>query len=130
MLTLTGVATLDDYEVALRQIHYSNDSNNPDTVDRLVEVVVNDGVNTSNVAAAVIGVVPGERPTDPRPRTVRRLCRERDAHWSALPATPLSPASTIPTPPRRSCASPTAQIPGDGDTLTVGQYHQRHGQQA
>ena len=58
VLTLTGTATLDDYEAALRQIRYSNDSDNPDTVDRLIEVVVNDGVNTSNVAAAVIGVVP------------------------------------------------------------------------
>ena len=58
VLTLAGTATLDDYEAALRQIRYSNDSDNPDTVDRLIEVTVNDGANTSNVAAAVIGVVP------------------------------------------------------------------------
>ena len=57
VLTLTGTATLDDYEVALQQIHYTNDNDNPDTQDRLIEVVVNDGVNTSNVAAAVITVV-------------------------------------------------------------------------
>ena len=57
MLTLTGEATLDDYEVALQQIHYSNTSDNPATEDRLIEVVVSDGVNTSNVAAAVITVV-------------------------------------------------------------------------
>ena len=57
MLTLTGTATLDDYEAALQQVRYSNDSDNPDTEDRLIEVVVNDGVNTSNVAAAVISVV-------------------------------------------------------------------------
>ena len=58
VLTLTGNATLDEHEAALRQIRYSNDSDNPDTVDRLIEVIVNDGVNTSNVAAAVIGVMP------------------------------------------------------------------------
>ena len=45
-------------KLALQQIRYSNDSDNPDTVDRLIEVVVNDGVNTSNVAAAVISVMP------------------------------------------------------------------------
>ena len=38
VLTLSGTATLDDYEAALRQIRYSNDSDNPDTVDRLIEV--------------------------------------------------------------------------------------------
>ena len=57
VLTLTGAATLDEYEVALQQVHYSNTSDNPATEDRLIEVVVSDGVNTSNVAAAVITVV-------------------------------------------------------------------------
>ena len=57
VLTLTGMATLDEYEAALQQVHYSNTSDNPATEDRLIEVVVSDGVNTSNVAAAVITVV-------------------------------------------------------------------------
>jgi hypothetical protein len=57
VLTLTGIASLDDYELALQQILYSNDNDNPNTEDRLIEVVVSDGVNTSNVAAAVITVV-------------------------------------------------------------------------
>ena len=57
MLTLTGAGTRDEYEAALLQVRYSNPSDNPATHDRLIEVVVSDGVNTSNVAAAVITVV-------------------------------------------------------------------------
>ena len=56
VLTLSGPATADEYELALRQISYSNSGDDPATEDRLIEVVVNDGANDSNVAAAVIGV--------------------------------------------------------------------------
>src|SRR4030095_1365168 len=56
ILTLTGVATLADYQTALQQILYSNSGDNPGTDDRVIDVVVNDGTNDSNVAAAVIGV--------------------------------------------------------------------------
>ena len=56
VLTLTGVGTLAEYETALKQIFYSSTSNDPGTEDRLIEVVVNDGANNSNVAAALISV--------------------------------------------------------------------------
>ena len=46
-----------EYETALQQILYSSTSDNPGTEDRLIEVVVNDGANNSNVAAALISVI-------------------------------------------------------------------------
>jgi len=56
VLTLTGSATPAEYEAALQQIQFSNTGDDPVTDDRLIEVIVNDGANNSNVAAAVIGV--------------------------------------------------------------------------
>jgi hypothetical protein len=62
VVTLTGHATLDEYETALTQIAYSSTSDDPPTEDRLIEVVVNDGANDSNVAAAPVS----RRRTTPR----------------------------------------------------------------
>ena len=56
VLTLTGTGTRADYETALTQICYSNTSDDPVAGDRLIEVVVNDGVNNSNLAGAIISV--------------------------------------------------------------------------
>ena len=49
-------ATLAEYETALKQIRYSNTSDDPVAGDRLIEVVVNDGANDSNLAVAIISV--------------------------------------------------------------------------
>ncbi len=57
VLTLTGHATLDEYEAALQQILYSNTSDDPATEDRLIEVVVNDGANNSQAVTALLTVV-------------------------------------------------------------------------
>ena len=56
MLTLTGTGTRAEYEAALTQIRYSNTSDDPVAGDRLIEVVVNDGANDSNLAVAIISV--------------------------------------------------------------------------
>ncbi len=42
-LTLTGSAALGDYQAVLATLHYHNDSLDPGTALRLVEVVANDG---------------------------------------------------------------------------------------
>ena len=81
VLTLTGTATLDDYELALQRVLYANANDNPNTEDRLIEVVVSDGVNTSNVAAAVITVLPMNDAPAVVPRG-HRLCRERIARFA------------------------------------------------
>ena len=56
VLTLTGTAARADYEAALTQIRYSNTSDDPVAGDRVIEVVVNDGTNNSNLAVSIISV--------------------------------------------------------------------------
>ena len=46
--TLTGSATLAEYETAIRSITYTNSSEIPDTTTRTVSFTVNDGDNNSN----------------------------------------------------------------------------------
>ncbi len=53
-ITLTGSATIADYQTAINQIVYDNTSGTPDRTDRLVNVTVNDGVTDSNTAVATI----------------------------------------------------------------------------
>ena len=55
-IILTGTATRAEYQAALELIVFGNTSDAPDTTDRVVEVVVNDGVDTSNTATATIHV--------------------------------------------------------------------------
>jgi uncharacterized repeat protein (TIGR01451 family) len=53
-ITLTGVATLAQYQLAVRSILYSNSLGSPSLVDRIVNVVVNDGFANSNTATTTI----------------------------------------------------------------------------
>ena len=55
-ITLTGSASKSDYEAALERIRYDNTSTNPDSADRIITVVVNDGTDDSNVATATISI--------------------------------------------------------------------------
>jgi hypothetical protein len=56
VLTLTGVATLAQYEAALQAISFSNTNANMGGPNRIINVVVNDGVDNSNVAVATISI--------------------------------------------------------------------------
>ncbi|WP_145391305.1 cadherin-like domain-containing protein [Stieleria neptunia] len=55
-LTLTGTATLAQYEAALRSITYTNTSDNPSTSTRTVAFTVNDGDVDSNTQTRDISV--------------------------------------------------------------------------
>ena len=57
ILTLSGVASLADYETALEAIRFSAAGENPVAGDRIVDVVVNDGANNSQAATALLTVV-------------------------------------------------------------------------
>ncbi|QAR33327.1 retention module-containing protein [Geovibrio thiophilus] len=57
-VTLTGSATLADYQEAIKAIGFASESENPATDDRYVEVTVNDGDANSNTAVTVVKVVP------------------------------------------------------------------------
>ena len=56
MLTLSGTASLTDYQTALSHIIFSNTSDNPNTSDRALTVTVNDGLADSNLATTTIHV--------------------------------------------------------------------------
>ena len=56
VLTLTGSATVANYQTALRSVTYANSSTNPSTSARTVSVVVNDGTASSNTATRSITV--------------------------------------------------------------------------
>jgi uncharacterized repeat protein (TIGR01451 family) len=54
VITLTGVATLAQYQTALQAVTYSSTAANPAGPDKLINVIVNDGVDNSNTAVATI----------------------------------------------------------------------------
>lgn len=56
-IIFTGTATLTLYQTLLRSVHYSNTSENPNTAQRTVTMVVNDGLDDSNIFSRLINVV-------------------------------------------------------------------------
>src|SRR5690606_6610593 len=56
ILTLTGVASLEDYQQVLSTLTYDNLSQDPDVADRVIELTVNDGDNDSVTATSTISV--------------------------------------------------------------------------
>ncbi len=54
--TLSGTATLFEYETAIRSITYSNHSENPDTTTRTISVTVNDGAANSHTVTRDIAI--------------------------------------------------------------------------
>ena len=57
ILTLSGVASLADYETALEAIRFSAAGDNPVAGNRIIQVVVNDGTNDSQPATSLVTVV-------------------------------------------------------------------------
>ncbi|MBC7701501.1 MAG: type I secretion C-terminal target domain-containing protein [Massilia sp.] len=53
-VTLSGTASLSDYQTAIRDIGFSSTSKNPSTADRTVEVTVTDGSSLSNTALTTV----------------------------------------------------------------------------
>ena len=61
-ITLTGSATLADYQTAIAQIEYNNTSTNPNTTARSVTVKVNDGNSDSNTGTTTINIIATNSP--------------------------------------------------------------------
>ena len=55
-LTLSGNATLADYMQAIKNISFTNSSEDPSTVPRIITVTVTDGGNYSNTATTTVNV--------------------------------------------------------------------------
>src|SRR5205823_2894894 len=61
VLTLSGTASLANYQTALRSVTYANSSENPSGADRTISFQVNDGGavdNLSNLATSTVHVTP------------------------------------------------------------------------
>ncbi|CAN7733436.1 retention module-containing protein [Pseudomonas sp. LjRoot277] len=56
-LTLTGNATRADYTQQIKNISFTNNSEDPSTVPRIITVTVTDGSNNSNTATTTVNVV-------------------------------------------------------------------------
>ncbi|MGN7612003.1 hypothetical protein ACQZV8_07940, partial [Magnetococcales bacterium HHB-1] len=56
VLTLSGIDTVANYEAALRTVGYINNSENPDTSNRTVSFVVNDGTGESIAIDSTVAV--------------------------------------------------------------------------
>ena len=56
VVTLSGSASLASYRTALQAVSFQNTSEDPSTTARTVQVVVTDGMNSSNTAVATINV--------------------------------------------------------------------------
>ncbi|SCW99498.1 type I secretion C-terminal target domain (VC_A0849 subclass), partial [Pseudomonas sp. NFACC56-3] len=57
VLTLSGNATLADYMQQIKNISFTNSSDDPSTVPRIITVTVTDGTNYSNTATTTVNVV-------------------------------------------------------------------------
>ena len=55
-ITLTGSATLADYQTALRAISFRSASDAPSTINRVIDITVNDGFDDSNTATTMIAI--------------------------------------------------------------------------
>jgi hypothetical protein len=55
----TGAASIADYQTALHQIQFASSSNNPDTEQRVISVVVRDSLNIdTNAAISTVDIIP------------------------------------------------------------------------
>lgn len=57
ILTLSGTASVTNYQTALRSVRYANSSQDPNIADRTIEFTVNDGTDASNIAGRTVLVI-------------------------------------------------------------------------
>ena len=56
-LTLSGADSVANYQQVLRTVAYNNSSQNPNTTNRVLQVVANDGIAASNLGTTTINMV-------------------------------------------------------------------------
>ncbi|MDE2446883.1 MAG: DUF4347 domain-containing protein, partial [Alphaproteobacteria bacterium] len=61
-LTMTGTATVAQYQTMLQGVQFNNLSHTPDTTPRTINVTTTDGTQISNTAVATVNVVPVNDP--------------------------------------------------------------------
>ena len=63
ILSLTGIASLTDYQTALRTVTYENTSENPNTANRSISFMVNDGTSSGSATRLVSVTAVNDSPT-------------------------------------------------------------------
>ena len=115
-LTLSNVASFADYETALEAIRFSSAGDNPVAGNRIIGVVVNDGVNDSQPAISLVTVVAAN--DAPALVVADATYQENAAPVLLSPSASLTDADN--TALNFAAVRITAgSFPGDGDTLTV-----------
>lgn len=117
ILTLTGNASLADYQAALEAIRFSAAGDHPVAGTRIIQVVVNDGANDSQATVALVTVL-----TDNDAPTLN-VAPSASYVENAAPLT-LSPTVTLTDPDNAELTLAVVTITdgsfaGDGDILTV-----------
>ena len=118
LTTVSGPRTLADYETALEQVRFSNDSDDPGAGTRVLQVVVNDGINDGDAATALITVV---AVNDAPLISVDTLATYVENVASVV----LSPSAILGDPDDAEFTFAAVQITdgsfsGDGDELSIG----------
>jgi Ca2+-binding RTX toxin-like protein len=94
VLTLTGSATLANYQTALRSITYTNSSDNPTTTPRTVSFVVNDGTADSTAVTRNINITAvNDNPVVANPITDQTAATDTAFNF-ALPANTFTDVDT------------------------------------
>jgi hypothetical protein len=99
VITLTGTASLANYQTALRQVAYSTPDTTPFTGDRIITVTVNDGTFNSNIATTYMHVVAPSNAPRSIPCRARRAsprippCRSPASRWQTATAARSPPRS-------------------------------------
>jgi len=78
ILTLTGSASIANYQTALRSVTYANTNSNPNTADRVVQSQVNDGGLTSNTGSRTIQLTATNSPPVVTTSSVPTIYTEND----------------------------------------------------
>src|SRR5262245_23833660 len=116
VLSITGSASLATYQTILQGIHYNNTSDTPNTADRIVNVVVSDGTDSSALNTVTIGVT---AVNDPPVTDLNGTGAANDATATFSEQTPvaIAPAATITDVDSANLTSLTATltIRPDGD---------------
>ncbi|MFZ4289021.1 cadherin domain-containing protein [Variovorax sp. HJSM1_2] len=107
ILSLSGTATLADYQAALRSVTYSNTSDNPSTATRTVSFVVSDG--TANSLAAIRSLAVAAVNDAPVLTTTGSAL----AYTESTPATPMDPGLTIADVDNSTLTGATISISGN-----------------
>ncbi|MCO7614777.1 type I secretion C-terminal target domain-containing protein, partial [Pseudomonas chlororaphis] len=107
-LTLSGNATLADYMQQIKNITFTNNSEDPSTTPRTITVTVTDGGNYSNVATTTVNVVAvNDAPTATGGAVTGSEDTPLALNWSNFGVSDVdSPASSL--------GVKITQLPGDG----------------